>query len=249
MRVLIVDDEAAARRRMAIMLEELDLEVIGEAENGLRALELITERKPDVLLLDIAMPEIDGFDVVRHLPAHKPLIIFQTAYDEFALKAFEHEALDYLIKPVTLDRLQRALDRARDRLTVKDRPQITHDLVQRLQEAIQGAPTRQPRVLVRHAGAHMLLPYDEVLTFAATEGIVHARTAGTRYLTDYTLTELETKTGPAFLRPNRAELVNVNHVTSIASNGDGSATLTLSDKSSIRVTRRRAAAVRALLKG
>lgn len=249
MRVLLVDDEAAARRRLAIMLEELDLEVVGEAENGLQALELIAERKPDVVLLDISMPEIDGFDVVRHLTDHKPLIVFQTAYDEFALKAFDHEAIDYLVKPVTLDRLKRALDRARSRLEGAARQDITPDLVQRLQSAIQGGPTRQPRVLVRHLGGHMLLPYDEVLFFAAKDGIVHARTTNHRYLTDYTLTELETKTGAAFLRPNRAELVNVNHIAAIASNGDGSATLTLSDSTEIRVTRRRAAAVRTHLKG
>ena len=94
MRVLIVDDEAAARRRLLIMLDELDVEVVGEAANGVEALEMVAERQPDVLLLDIAMPEVDGFDVAQHLVDPKPLIVFQTAYDEFALRAFEHEAVD-----------------------------------------------------------------------------------------------------------------------------------------------------------
>ena len=116
MRVLIVDDEPAARQRLALLLADLDVEVVGEAANGIEALELVRERRPDLLLLDIAMPEVDGFDVVRHLPEPRPLVVFQTAYDEHALKAFDHEALDYVVKPVTRERLAQALDRARRRL-------------------------------------------------------------------------------------------------------------------------------------
>src|SRR5690606_5110901 len=99
------------------MLEELDVEVAGEAANGLEALELARERTPDVLLLDIAMPEVDGLDVARHLGGPPPFIVFQTAYDEYALQAFEHAAVDYLVKPVSLVKLERALVRVRDRLT------------------------------------------------------------------------------------------------------------------------------------
>ena len=109
MRVLIVDDESAARRRLAIMLSELDVEVVGEAKNGLEALQLVRERRPDVILLDITMPEVDGFDVAQHLPEPRPLIVFQTAFDEYALEAFDHEAIDYLVKPVMLPKLQRAI--------------------------------------------------------------------------------------------------------------------------------------------
>ena len=249
MRVLIVDDEQAARRRLTIMLEELDVEVVGEAENGLRALELIGERQPEVVLLDIAMPEVDGFDVARSLPDPKPLVIFQTAYDEYALQAFEHEAIDYLVKPVTLERLERALSRAKERQRAAHGPDLTDELILRVQGALRSGPVQHPRVLVRHAGGHKLVSYDDVLLFFAQNGIVHARTAAGRFLTDYTLAELEQRTSTAFLRPNRAELVNMNHVTSIASNGDGSASLALSDQTTVRVTRRRAAAIRAQLKG
>ena len=111
MRVLVVDDEVAARRRLSIMLSELDVETVGEAENGLEALKQVRERQPDVILLDITMPEVDGFDVAQHLPDPKPLIIFQTAFDEYALQAFDHEAIDYLVKPVTLPKLQRSIER------------------------------------------------------------------------------------------------------------------------------------------
>src|SRR5688500_14381150 len=116
MRVLIVDEEPNARSRLCILLEELDVELVGVAENGVQALEMARERQPDVLLLDIQMPEVDGFDVARHLPEPRPLVIFQTAYHEYALEAFEHDALDYVVKPVRKERLAQALERARGRL-------------------------------------------------------------------------------------------------------------------------------------
>jgi len=247
MRVLIVDDEPAARTRLAIMLEELDVEVAGEAANGLEALDDIARLRPDLLLLDIAMPEVDGFDVARRLPDPPPLIVFQTAYDEHALKAFEHAAIDYLVKPVTLDALRRAIDRARERT---EPPASAPDpvLLTRLQAALVptgGGGVR--RVLARHRGGHRLLPIDTVILFYAERGVVRVRTTEKEYLTDYTLAELEERLGVAFVRPNRSELVRIDHIVAIASNGDGSATLTLSDDSTVRVSRRRAGDVREML--
>lgn len=245
MRVLIVDDESAARRRLAIMLDELDVEVVGEAENGVAALDMVRDRRPDVILLDISMPEVDGFDVARHLDDPKPLIVFQTAYDEFALQAFDHQAVDYLVKPVTLDKLQRSLDRAAAHLESRDAPALTADLLERLREAVTaGRPVRVPRLLIRHQNGHRLVRYQDVILFHASEGAVYARIGGESHLTDYTLAELEERTGEAFVRPNRADLVNANHIVSIASNGDGSATLTMSDGQTAHITRRRAAALR-----
>ena len=219
MRVLVVDDEGAARRRLSIMLAELDVELVGEAANGLDALKLVRERKPDLLLLDITMPEVDGFDVAQHLPEPKPLIVFQTAFDEYALEAFDHEAIDYLVKPVTLPKLQRAIERARERWDTA-------------------------RVLVRDRGGHRLVSYRDILLFRADQGAVRARIKRDDFLTDYTLADLEQRLGSAFIRPNRSELVNVELVERITSNGDGSATLTLLDGTTTHVTRRRAADVR-----
>jgi DNA-binding LytR/AlgR family response regulator len=247
-RVLIVDDESAARRRLAIMLDELDVEVVGEAENGVAALDLVRDRRPDVILLDISMPEVDGFDVARHLDDPKPLIVFQTAYDEFAIQAFDHQAVDYLVKPVTLDKLQRSLDRAAAHLESRDAPALTADLLERLREAVTaGRPVRVPRLLIRHQNGHRLVRYQDVILFHASEGAVYARIGGENHLTDYTLAELEERTGEAFVRPNRADLVNANHILSIASNGDGSATLTMSDGQTVHIPRRRAAALRRAL--
>lgn len=247
MRVLIVDDEPAARRRLNIMLEELDVEVVGQAANGVEALEMVPERRPDVLLLDIAMPEVNGLDVARHLSEPKPFVVFQTAYDEFALKAFEHDALDYVVKPVTLDRLRRALERADRRLQDRSRPQLSGEMLERLERAVSAPGVRRPRLLVRDGGGRMLVPYREISRFATEDGVVVAHTRAGAYPTDYTLSELETRTGGAFVRVNRGELVNQDHIARIDSDGDGSATITLADGSAVHVSRRRSAEVRRLL--
>jgi DNA-binding LytR/AlgR family response regulator len=244
MRVLIVDDEAAARRRLATLLEDLGVEIAGEASDGLTALGLSAERRPDVMLLDVSMPEVDGFDVARHLTEPRPLIIFQTAHAEHALRAFEHDALDYVVKPVTRERLAQALERANRRLSAT-RSSWTPDELQRLGSAICYAPARPARVLVRQGAGHRLVPARDIIRFCAADGLVYAHTALGHLATDYTLNELESRHGGMFLRVSRGDLVSLSHISAIAGNGDGSATLTLSDGTCVNVSRRRAAAVRA----
>jgi DNA-binding LytR/AlgR family response regulator len=247
MRVLVVDDEPAARSRLGMMLEELDVEVTGEAANGLEALELCREHHPEVLLLDIEMPEVDGFDVARHLPEPRPLLIFQTAYDEYALQAFDHAAIDYLVKPVSLDRLERALGRARERLRSSEQgAQVTPDVIASLRSAIS-SKARQPRVLVRDRGGHRLVPFVEVYRFTTEEGTVWARLADGRFITDYTLSELEERTAGSFVRVSRGDLVNLEAVTRILAAGDGTGTLELADGTRVRVSRRRFVDVRRAL--
>jgi two-component system, LytTR family, response regulator len=249
MRALIVDDEPAARRRLATLLEELGVDIEGEAPDGLAALELVRERRPDVILLDVSMPEIDGFDVARHLPEPRPLIIFQTAYAEFAVRAFEHEALDYVVKPVTRERLAQALARARRRLSdPRETAAWTSGELSQLGAALGHVPPRPERLLVRHGAGHQLLPVAVIERFAADEGLVFAVAAGTRHRTDYTLQELESRFAGAFLRVSRAELVSIRHASGLSGNGDGSATLRLASGATVHVSRRRAAAVRDALR-
>lgn len=241
MRALVVDDEAAARRRLADLLEELGVEVVGEAANGLSALDMTRDRQPDVLFLDVSMPEVDGFDVARHLPDPRPLIVFQTAYTEFAVKAFEHDALDYLVKPVTRDRLAQAIERIARRTPAST--WSTGDLAT-FGAAIGHVALRPERLLVRHGAGHRLIPLAEIERFTAAEGLVYAHVASGTLGTDYTLNELEDRLRGAFVRASRSDLVNVRLVTAIASNGDGSATLTLASGAAVHVSRRRSAAVR-----
>jgi DNA-binding LytR/AlgR family response regulator len=248
MRVLIVDDEAAARRRLAALVEELGIEIVGEAAHGLSALELIGERRPDVVLLDVVMPEVDGFDVARHMPEPRPLVIFQTAYAEFAVKAFEHDALDYVVKPVTRERLAQAIERARRRLAGSTAiARLTPETLEQLGAVMRYRPARPERLLVRHGAGHRLVPLNDILSFSASEGLVYARTSEWRAGTDYTLNELEARTTGTFIRVSRADLVNLSHLTGIRSNGDGSATVSLDDGTVLRVSRRRATSVRAAL--
>ena len=242
MRVLVVDDERAARQRLAMMLEELDVEVVGEAENGLVALRMARERRPDLVLLDIQMPEVDGFDVARHLPEPRPLVVFQTAYDEYALRAFDHAALDYLVKPVPMDRLRRAIERARGR-TGEGAPAPTLDerLLESLRAATAASPVR-PRLLVRDGAGYRLQPLADVERFSAEDGSVYAHGAG-RWMVDYTLRELQERAGAGFVRASRSELVNVDHVARIVAPGDGTATLHLAGGTRVAVSRRQLAEV------
>jgi two-component system response regulator AlgR len=263
MRALVVDDEAPARRRLADLLEELGVEVAGEAANGLDALALARDRRPDVVFLDVSMPEVDGFDVARHLAEPRPLIVFQTAYSEFAVNAFEHDALDYLVKPVTRERLAQALDRVERRTAAAPRWDAP-DLAS-FGMAIGHVATRPERLLVRHANGHRLVPVAEIERFGTDDGLVYAHVPDSTTLgkataietprpasvgvhgTDYTLNELEERLRGAFVRASRSDLVALTHIVGITSNGDGSATLALRSGETVHVSRRRSAAVRALL--
>lgn len=246
MRVLIVDDEPAARHRLQVMLHELDVEIVGEAANGVEALQLAAERRPEVMLLDIAMPEVDGFDVARHLREPRPLLIFQTAHDEYALRAFEHEALDYVVKPVVLERLRQALERAARRLTTPTQP-LSAELLSRIQTAVGGATFTRPRLLVRDGAGHRLVALDDIVRFTASRGSTHAHVGALRLPTDYTLAELEDRTRGRFVRTSRAELVNVDRVERFVREGDGTALITLADGTRVPVSRRRASDVRQAL--
>lgn len=251
MRVLIVDDEPAARRRLAALLEEIEgagIEIVGEAEDGIAALEAVRTRRPDVILLDITMPEIDGFDVARHLPPPRPLIIFQTAHHEYALEAFEHEALDYVVKPVRKERLAQAIERARARLATRLQPPgWDAEALERLGNALGYQAACPVRLLVRHGPGHRLVPLQDIVRFSAAEGVVYAHTPSGTPIVDYTLRELEKRTVGQFVRVSRADLVNLSHVVRIAGHGDGSATIGLAEGSDVRVSRRRAAEVRRIL--
>lgn len=250
MRALIVDDETPARARLADLLDELDVEVIGEAANGVAALELARDRRPDVIFLDVSMPEVDGFDVARHLEHPRPLVVFQTAYAEFALQAFEHEALDFILKPVTRERLVQAIDRIARRLAAASSAQAwgAPELAT-FRTAIGHVAARPERLLVRHGSGHRLAPLADIERFTADEGLVYAHGEADLHGTDYSLNELEERLRGAFLRVSRSDLVSIAHITTIVSNGDGSATLTLASGVSVHVSRRRSATVRAVLKG
>ncbi len=205
LRALIVDDEDLARSAMRRLLAEAGgVEIVGEASNGVEALEVIAELKPDVALLDIEMPGFDGFEVVQQLE-NPPAIVFVTAYDEYAVRAFEASAIDYLLKPVRPERLERALERVRDRLGAPDAAKVREVARER------GGPLQ--RIAARRGKRIVIVPVRDIIRIEIEDKLVFAVTANDRLLIEKSITELEAMLEPAgFLRISRGELVNLETV-------------------------------------
>jgi len=204
LRVLIADDEPIARE---ILREHIDaiagLEFAGEATTGAEAISRIFDLRPDVVLLDLQMPELDGLAVVRSLSGDRtPLIIFVTAYENHALAAFEVGAIDYLLKPVRRERLEKALDKARRQLKPAHTP----------------TPSETLRKIVGRRGTDLyLLDPAEIVAFQADGELVHIVTAAQKYFSDYSLRTLEQKLPkPAFRRIHRATIINTDHIKRIS---------------------------------
>jgi len=203
LKLLIVDDEPLARSRMVRLLQDCAAQVpttvVGEAESGVAALEAVDRLKPDVVLLDISMPGMNGIEVARHLAARETpvAVIFVTAYDEHALAAFEVRALDYLLKPVRVDRLAAALARVQ-RLKPNE---------PRLEELARTLNSARTHLTVSERGRMMLVPVDEVIYLRAELKYVTIRTAQREHLTEESLTSLEQEFGERFVRIHRNALV------------------------------------------
>jgi two-component system response regulator AlgR len=201
LRVLIVDDEAPARNRLRDLLGDcalkMPLEIAGEADNGRRALDLLPDADADVMLLDIRMPEIDGIEVAQHLQKleHPPAVIFTTAYDAYALKAFEVHAIDYLLKPIRVARLLEALARARAIAPL--RPDVLQELRREARSHLS----------VNERGRIHLIPLAEVLFLKAELKYVTVRTAAREFLLEESLARLEQEFLGRFVRIHRNCLV------------------------------------------
>lgn len=200
-RVFIVDDEPPARNRLRDLLNDcnaqLPLEIIGEASNGQAALDMLMDTPADVVLLDIRMPEMDGIELSRHLQKlpKPPAIIFTTAYDDYAIKAFELHAIDYLLKPIRLGRLFEALTRARDAVPVQT--EVLRELL----------PEPRKNLSVHERGKIQLIPIEQVLYLRAELKYITIRTAEREYLIEESLSALETEFAARFVRIHRNCLV------------------------------------------
>lgn len=231
MRVVIVDDEPPARDRLRGLLEEIDgCECAGEAGNGQDAIALVTRVTPDVVLMDIRMPGMDGVEAARHLGSldQPPAIIFTTAYDEYALRAFETQAAGYLLKPVRREKLTEALARAA-RLT---RPQLA--AIAATTEA-----RRRTHLSVRVRNELRLIPVEDVLYFLADQKYVTVRHRGGEELIEESLKALEEEFAPDFVRIHRNTLVAIRHMASIDRADDGQYSVRLRDvPDALQVSRR-----------
>lgn len=214
MKILIVDDEPPARDRLKRLIEELaGCECAGEAGNGAEAITLVGRLAPDVVLMDIRMPGMDGVEAAQHLSRldEPPAVIFVTAYDEYALRAFEAQAVGYLLKPVRREKLADTLQRAA-RLT---KPQLAA-------LARHAVPAqRRTHLSVRLRGELRLIPIEEVLYFLADQKYVTVRHAGGEELIEESLRSLEEEFAPDFVRIHRNALVAARHIASIERSGEG----------------------------
>lgn len=216
MRVLIVDDEAPARAKMRRYLaEEEGVEIVGEAVNGLEAVERISELTPDLVFLDVQMPELDGFGVIDAIGVGQmPHVVFVTAYDEHALRAFEVRALDYLLKPFTPERFSAVMDRARQELA-RESDSDAH--LTKLAELVAAAATNRPRflqrVLVHHANKAFLLPVDRIDRVEADRNYVRLHSGDATFTLRGSISSISERLDPEkFLRINRSEIVRLDAV-------------------------------------
>jgi two-component system LytT family response regulator len=233
-RTIVVDDEPLARQTLRLLLaREKDFVVVAECGHGADAIEAIGRERPDVLWLDVQMPEVDGFEVLRRLgPGAVPAVIFVTAFDRYALQAFEQHALDYLLKPFSDERFATVLERTRVRL----RERTAASMAERLSDLLSATAPRQ--LVVRDAGRTLVLPCADIIWIEAEDYCARLHLRGRTVLVRDSLRALaEALDKSRFVRVHRSAIVNVGCVREIEPLASGDQRLTLSDGTVLRVSR------------
>ena len=218
-RAVIVDDEPLARRRIrSLLVEAGDVEVVAECANGRKAIQAIEASPPDLLFLDIQMPEVDGFDVLRAIGVgHVPVVIFVTAYDQFALRAFEAHALDYLLKPFDDERFGAALQRARERIRQQQGGDLDGQLRALLQE-VRGDRGYLRRLAVPTGPRSVFVRTEEIDWIEAERNYIRLHAGGRTHLLRENLSRIESALDPAaFCRIHRSTIVNVDRIQAVES--------------------------------
>ena len=227
---LIVDDEPLAREGLRELLsKDSEVKTICEARNGREALESVRECRPDLVLLDVQMPEMDGFAVVRAIGADSmPGLIFVTAHDQYAIQAFEINALDYLLKPVMKERFVRAMARAKDRIRLNSAD--SNRQIVGLLEAIAVPRNYLKRLAVRAGGKILFLNAEEVDWIRAAENYVEIHSGQAKHLLHVTMNALEESLDPElFIRIHRSVIVNIRQIRHLEPNAHGEYVITLRD--------------------
>jgi two-component system LytT family response regulator len=243
-RVLIADDEPLARERVRELLGNRDLEVVGEARDGEEALRLIQSLKPDLIFLDVQMPALDGFEVLAELRAdERPAVIFVTAYDDYAVRAFEVDALDYLVKPFNRARFDAALQRALSR-----KPPAAEQL-RALLDRLQPGRKYATRFVIRTAEEIHFVRVDDVLWLESAGNYVKLHTAAAEHLLRGTIRELEERLDPErFVRVHRSAIVSVDAIEKLEPYFHGELVITLRGGARLTSSRSYSARLRELLR-
>jgi two-component system LytT family response regulator len=251
LRVLVVDDEPLARRKVIRLLKDArDVEIVGVCASGMEAIEAIESHKPELVFLDVQMPELDGFGVLEAVGAERmPRVIFVTAYDQYALRAFEVHALDYLLKPYDRDRFEKALQRARAQLerdSVADQGQQLLALLQNLNleqsrfEQSAGKPTSRflERIMVRSSGHIFFLKVPEIDWMEAAGNYIRIHASRESYLIRETMNSMEEKLDPdQFVRIHRSTIVNLDCIEKMQLWFGGDYMVILRDATQLKLSR------------
>jgi two-component system LytT family response regulator len=237
MRVLIVDDEPWARKRIATLLKpEEDIEIVRECSGGDEAIEAIAECAPDLVFLDVQMPEVDGFEVLDAItPEHMPLVVFATAYDKYAIQAFDAQAIDYLLKPFDEERFRKALNRARKELEGKI---SSEKALSKLLESIRGERRYLRRLVTKSGGRVLFLKLCDVDWIEASGNYVTLHCGKETHMLRTTMNALEPRLDPAqFVRIHRSSIVNLDRVREMQPLFRGEHGLILKDGTQLSVGR------------
>lgn len=243
---VVADDEVLARQKMRQLLrEEQDLEIVGECASAAEIIQLVGTTRPELLFLDICMPDMDGFDVIGALsacqPGPLPHIIFTTAADQYAVRAFEIHAVDYLLKPFTQERLRSAVQRVRQRLQ-SHHATPDESALEPVQESYAS------RIVFKSRGRILFLSVDDIRWIAAEENYVRICTVAESHLLRETMTSLESRLNPRmFLRVHRSAIVNLQYVREVKNEADGDATVVLTSGEKIAMSRSYRSSVQRLL--
>ena len=246
-RCVVIDDEKPARDRLKRLLAaHPDFEVVGEAADAGAAVRLIDETTPDLCFLDVQMPEGTGFEVLDRV-GHVPHVVFVTAYDRYAVSAFEVRSIDYLLKPVGRERFAEALDRARECIDAAGSARRILDELDALRRSVgpgAAAAPRPDRISVRRGPGVLLLDPDEIVWFEAEDTLVFARTSGGRFLIDRTLADLERQLEGRFFRAHRSCLVNLGRIAEVRPADAGAYTIVCPGAGAVALSRRQARRLR-----
>lgn len=235
-RAVIADDEVLARQKLRTLLRnETDIEVVGECASAAETIQLVRATSPDLLFLDIRIPDMDGFEIAGSLSidphSPPPQLILTTAYDQYAVRAFEIHAVDYLLKPFTLERLRTAVQRVRDRTALAALRSTDPGLA-------QNGSQYTTRIVFKSKGRILFLPVEEIRWIAAEENYVRIRTGNESHLLRDTMARLETRLDPnVFLRVHRSSIVNLHYVREVKNESDGEALVVLTSGESIAMSR------------
>lgn len=262
-RTLIADDEPLAREGLQSLLAvDLEVEVVGNCGDGAAALAAIRKLKPELVFLDVQMPKRNGFEVLAELKdEERPLVIFVTAFDQYAIRAFEQCAFDYLLKPYRNERLATALARAKRELRQKHSNDIALKLDQLLDHVQRftrgGEPTPSPaapepadRIVLKTGSDLNFVKTGDIIWVESQADFLKVHTIGTAHLMRETMQSLEERVDPAkFLRIHRSSLVNLEHVKKVTPTNYGDYTVQLSDGTKLRLSRRNRSRLKQLIKG